>query len=114
MVRKSKSTTAATATSKCRSRKKSTAKRSKKAEVKESFTAKDADELKTKHAEAYKVYEKYTKPADKPPLKAIVDPVEVWKGALPKQPAPPKAAAPPKLPPVEHTDVPPAIPAPRK
>jgi hypothetical protein len=83
-------------------------------EVKESFTAKDADELKTKHAEAYKVYEKYTKPAAKPPLKAIVDPAEIWKGALPKQAAPPKAAAPPKLPPVEHTDVPPAIPAPRK
>jgi hypothetical protein len=79
-------------------------------EVKESFTAKDADELKSKHAEAYKVYEKYTKPAAKPKLKAA----DVWKNALPKEPAPLKDATPPKLPPVEHTDVPRAIPAPRK
>jgi hypothetical protein len=89
-------------------------------DVKESFTAKDADELKTKHAEAYKVYEKYTKPAEKPPLKAILDPAEVWKGALPKEAVPPKgdatqkSADTPKLPPVEHTDVPRVIPAPQR
>lgn len=83
-------------------------------EVKENFAAKDADELKTKHAEAYKVYEKYTKPAAKPALKAAADPEDIWKDALPKGTAPPKAADAPKVPPVEHTDVPRVIPAPRK
>jgi hypothetical protein len=85
---------------------------------KESFTAKDADELKSKHAEAHKVYEKYTKPAAKPARKAILDPVEVWKSVLPKEALPPKGvipkAVPPKLPPVEHTDVPRSAPTPRK
>ncbi len=94
-------------------------------EEKESFAAKDAEELKEKHADAYKEYAKYAKDGGGAVIRrSIVDildkkALDGEKGAkkadkskpkVPRAAAAPALVPPPKLPPLNHIDVPQARP----
>jgi hypothetical protein len=82
-------------------------------EKKESFAAKDVDELKKKHAEAFKLYERYAQDGGG---RAVADEVRLRREKLEKaiSPEAPKASkakgAKPKEPPLNHVDVPDAAP----
>jgi hypothetical protein len=72
---------------------------------KETFAVKDAKELMEKHADAFELYEQYASELKSGARARLVEPPVVADG---------KAKAVPKLPPVNHTDVPNIAPSPQR